>query len=81
MAEEREFNGGAGPDRRGGRGGPGGPGGRGRFQRRRICAFCVDKVEQDRLQGRQHAAPLRLGSGADRFAAPDRHLSRATSAG
>ena len=46
MAEDRDFNGGAGPDRRGGRGGPGGPGGRGRFQRRRICAFCVDKVEK-----------------------------------
>jgi small subunit ribosomal protein S18 len=33
------------PDRPERRGGRGGPGGRGRFQRRRICAFCVDKVE------------------------------------
>ena len=46
MAEDRDFNGGAGPDRRVGRGGPGGPGGRGRFQCRRICAFCVDKIDK-----------------------------------
>ena len=43
MSEDRDFNGPSGPDRRGGRSGPGG---RGRFQRRRICAFCVDKVEK-----------------------------------
>jgi small subunit ribosomal protein S18 len=44
MAEERQFN--APPDRseRGERRGPGGP--RGRFQRRRVCAFCADKVEK-----------------------------------
>lgn len=57
MADEREVNGVAAPapaergdrpergdrfDRRGR--GPGG--GRGRFQRRRICAFCVDKVDK-----------------------------------
>ena len=48
MADERTFNGSGGdrpergdrPDR--GRGGPG----RGRFQRRRVCAFCVDKVDK-----------------------------------
>jgi small subunit ribosomal protein S18 len=34
------------PERRGGPGDRrGGPGGRGRFQRRRFCQFCVDKVE------------------------------------
>ena len=43
MSEDREFNGPPGFDRRGPRSGPGG---RGRFQRRRICAFCVDKVEK-----------------------------------
>ena len=32
------------PDR--GPRGRGGPGGRGRFQRRRICAFCADKVDK-----------------------------------
>lgn len=39
MVDERGTNG-AGTERRG----PGGPRG-GRFQRRRVCAFCVDKVE------------------------------------
>ena len=43
MSEDREFNGAPGFDRRSPRSGPGG---RGRFQRRRICAFCVDKVEK-----------------------------------
>jgi small subunit ribosomal protein S18 len=42
MADDREYGGQGGGERRGGRP-PGGP--RGRFQRRRICAFCVDKVE------------------------------------
>lgn len=44
MADERDFNGQAGPERRGGRGLQ--QGGRGRFQRRRICAFCVDKIDK-----------------------------------
>jgi small subunit ribosomal protein S18 len=39
-----ERSGGSG-DRRGGPGDRRGPGGRGRFQRRRFCQFCVDKVE------------------------------------
>lgn len=43
MPEDRDMNGLGGPDRRGGRGGMGG---RGRFQRRRVCAFCVDKIEK-----------------------------------
>lgn len=43
MPEDREMNGSGGFDRRGGRGGMGG---RGRFQRRRVCAFCVDKIEK-----------------------------------
>jgi small subunit ribosomal protein S18 len=42
MAEERQFNAPAGE--RGERRGPGGP--RGRFQRRRVCAFCVEKIEK-----------------------------------
>lgn len=44
MAEERDFNGPPGGERRGG--GRFGRGGAGRFQRRRICAFCVDKVDK-----------------------------------
>lgn len=44
MAEDRQFNAPAGErGERGERRGPGGP--RGRFQRRRVCAFCVDKIE------------------------------------
>lgn len=42
MADEPESTVQSPPERRGGR--PGG--GRGRFQRRRFCAFCVDKVEK-----------------------------------
>lgn len=42
MAYDTESSGQGGYDRRG-RGG-GGP--RGRFQRRRICAFCVDKIDK-----------------------------------
>jgi small subunit ribosomal protein S18 len=47
MAEERQA--GSPPGERGDRGERGerrGFGGRGRFQRRRVCAFCADKVEK-----------------------------------
>jgi len=40
MPDDRDTNSAGGSERRGGLGG------RGRFQRRRICAFCVDKVEK-----------------------------------
>lgn len=55
MADDRETYGQGGYDRRGrgsrsggssSGGGNGGGGGRGRFQRRRICAFCVDKIDK-----------------------------------
>lgn len=42
MVDERENSGQGGYERRG----RGGGGTRGRFQRRRICAFCVDKVDR-----------------------------------
>jgi len=49
MAEDRQFNAPGGDrsergDRRGGPGAQGGP--RGRMQRRRVCAFCVEKIEK-----------------------------------
>lgn len=46
MAEDRQFNAPSGErsERGDRRGGPGG--GRGRFQRRRVCAFCVDKIDK-----------------------------------
>jgi len=40
MMDDRESGGRGGNDRRTNR-----PRGRGRFQRRRICAFCVDKID------------------------------------
>jgi small subunit ribosomal protein S18 len=42
MVDDRDYGPPGGGEHRGGRP-PGGQ--RGRFQRRRICAFCVDKVE------------------------------------
>ena len=42
MMDDRDYSAQGSGERRGGRG-PGGP--RGRFQRRRVCAFCMDKVE------------------------------------
>jgi small subunit ribosomal protein S18 len=46
MSEEREFNSGPGGERERRPGGRFNRGGGGRFQRRRICAFCVDKVDK-----------------------------------
>jgi small subunit ribosomal protein S18 len=47
MMDERETTSAPAPERndRPDRRPRGGPGGRGRFQRRRICTFCVDKID------------------------------------
>ena len=72
----RREGGPGGGRREGGPGGPGGPrrGKRQYFRKKKVCKFCVEKMDFIRLQARRHSGAIRPGTRQDSATAHDRGL-------